>query len=404
MNEEEEEEQKEEVVPEHKPLVPYEEAEEPKTNEESVDEDATEKTEKEEEKPSIDPTKFINSFSETVVEEVKPKLKLPTLIFNEKTVELAPRAETKPEQEQQVGVNKANDQEVKKGSDSFVDSARTQAMVVESRKTQEVEPERSERLEEASMETQKDLQPLLDSGVDASVASKWDLEESFIGESAEAEFALQLNVSKDEFNGMELESPQKDLKEEEGPTTVLKKALQNIKEKDTVKKKRRSTNGGSDFEPEEHDMDTKKRKKKKKKKVDSGADESSDEETAVKTKKKKTRKSTEFSEDEEDLPRNKSASKEMVRDPSEEDSEVERRVSRKESRSQSKKRKRGEEKVEERRRSISSEEERRVAPGKGGSIQVRLENRPESSTSGRLGERLLKLAGGRDETKERRRE
>merc|ERR1719397_478275 len=266
MNEEEEEEQREEGVPEHKPLVPYEEAEEPKTNEESVDEDAIEKTEKEEEKPSIDPTKFINSFSETVVEEVKPKLKLPTLIFNEKTVELAPRAETKPEQEQQVGVNKANDQEVKKGSDSFAESARTQAMVVESRKTQEVEPERSERLEEASMETQKDLQPLLDSGVDASVASKWDLEESFIGESAEAEFALQLNVSKDEFNGMELESAQKDFKEEEGPTTVLKKALENIKEKEkdiTVKKKRRSTNGGSDLDPEEHDIDTKKRKKKR---------------------------------------------------------------------------------------------------------------------------------------------
>ena len=54
---------------------------------------------KEEEKPKIDPTKFINSFSETVVEEVKPKLKLPTLIFNEKTVELAPREEVKPETE-----------------------------------------------------------------------------------------------------------------------------------------------------------------------------------------------------------------------------------------------------------------------------------------------------------------
>merc|ERR1719151_405803 len=109
------------------------------------------------------------------------------------------------------------------------------------------------------MDTQKDLQPLLDSEVEAAAPSKWDLEESFIGENAEHEFALQLNLSKDEFNGMELESPQKDLKEEEGPTTVLKKALQNIKEKDTVKKK-----------------------KKKKKKVDSGADESSDEETAVK--------------------------------------------------------------------------------------------------------------------------
>merc|ERR1712107_783814 len=86
---------------EQKSLVPYEEAEEPKTNEESVDEDGQEKAEQEkgEEKPKVDPTKFINSFSETVVEEVKPKLKLPTLIFNEKTVELAPREEVKPETE-----------------------------------------------------------------------------------------------------------------------------------------------------------------------------------------------------------------------------------------------------------------------------------------------------------------
>merc|ERR1719430_1182425 len=89
------------------------------------------------------------------------------------------------------------------------------------------------------MDSQKDLQPLLDSEVEAAAPSKWDLEESFIGENAEPEFALQLNVSKDEFNGMELESPQKDLKEEEGPTTVLEKALENIKEKEkdiTLKK------------------------------------------------------------------------------------------------------------------------------------------------------------------------
>merc|ERR1712004_342573 len=67
--------------------------------------------EKEEEKPKIDPTKFINSFSETVVEEVKPKLKLPTLIFNEKTVELAPREEVKPEtevSETKIDVHKEN--------------------------------------------------------------------------------------------------------------------------------------------------------------------------------------------------------------------------------------------------------------------------------------------------------
>merc|ERR1712130_771135 len=273
QSEEEEEEEEKEEVPEQKPLVPYDEAEEPKTNEESVDEYGAEKTEKEEEKPSIDPTKFINSFSETVVEEMKPKLKLPTLIFNEKTVELAPRVETKPEPELQVAEPKADDdQEVKKAPES----SRTQDMVVESRTSQEVTttPGRSERhQEEASLDAQKDLLE-----VEASAApSKWDLEESFIGENAEPEFALQLNVSKDEFNGMDLESPQKDLKEDEAPTTVLKKALENIKEKekDTVKKKRRSTNGDSDLDPEEHEVDTKKRKKKKKKKVDSGADESS---------------------------------------------------------------------------------------------------------------------------------
>merc|ERR1712083_723968 len=191
-------------------------------------------------------------------------------IFNEKTVELAPRDETKPEPELQEAEPKVDDhQEVKNESDSFAHSTRTQDMAIESRTTQEVMMERSERHQEASMDTQKDL---LDSEVEAAAPSKWDLEESFIGENAEPEFALQLNVSKDEFNGMELESPQKDLKEEEGPTTVLKKALENIKEKqkETVKKKRRSTNGGSDFDPEEHDIDTKKRKKKKKKKVESG--------------------------------------------------------------------------------------------------------------------------------------
>merc|ERR1712001_362702 len=98
-------EQKEETT-EHKPLVPYDEGEEPRTNEESVDEDAPEKAE---DKPSIDPTKFFNSFSETVVEEVKPGLKLPTLIYNEKTVELAPRAKTKPEPELQEAEPKFDD-------------------------------------------------------------------------------------------------------------------------------------------------------------------------------------------------------------------------------------------------------------------------------------------------------
>merc|ERR1712053_26789 len=113
--------------------------------------------------------------------------------------------------------------------------------------------------------------------VEAAAPSKWELEENFTGE----EFALQLNVSKDEFNGMEMESPRKDLKEE--PTTALKKALENIKEKEkggVVRKKRRSTKSGSDHELEDPELDGKKRKKRKKKK-ESGAEESSDEETAV---------------------------------------------------------------------------------------------------------------------------
>merc|ERR1712088_314842 len=254
-------EQKEETT-EHKPLVPYDEGEE----------------------PSIDPTKFFNSFSETVVEEVKPKLKLPTLIFNEKTVELAPRAEVEPEPELQVGETKAGNYDVKK-SQKTSDSSKTQDMVVESRTIQEEmkEPEISKRNTETRADSQKDF--LLGGEVEAAAPSKWDLEESFIGENAGPEFALQLNVSKDEFNGMELESPEKDLKVEQDPTTVLKKALENIKEKEkgNVRKKRRSTNGGSDLDPEEDGVDTKKRKKKKKKKVESGADVSSDEELAVKT-------------------------------------------------------------------------------------------------------------------------
>merc|ERR1712045_923780 len=39
--------------------------------------------------PKPDTSKFINSFSEAV--EEKPKLNLPTLVFNDKTVELAPK-------------------------------------------------------------------------------------------------------------------------------------------------------------------------------------------------------------------------------------------------------------------------------------------------------------------------
>merc|ERR1711892_926759 len=69
-----------------KPLVPYGENEDVKTTEES--------SENQEEKQPADPTKFINSFSEAKADETKPKLNLPTLVFNDKTVELAPKENT----------------------------------------------------------------------------------------------------------------------------------------------------------------------------------------------------------------------------------------------------------------------------------------------------------------------
>merc|ERR1712018_726578 len=130
--EEDQEENKEGETVEQKPLVPYDEAEEPKTNEESVDENG--QGQAEEEKPKVDPTKFINSFSETVVEEVKPKLKLPTLIFNEKTVELAPREEVKPEteaSEAKIDVHKENTPE------PIANSSRAQNLATDSKKRQD---------------------------------------------------------------------------------------------------------------------------------------------------------------------------------------------------------------------------------------------------------------------------
>merc|ERR1712004_770360 len=103
--------------------------------------------EKEEEKPKIDPTKFINSFSETVVEEVKPKLKLPTLIFNEKTVELAPREEVKPETE--ASEAKIDVQE-EKNSVSIADSSKPQNLAAHSKKEEQESPvERHSRHKES---------------------------------------------------------------------------------------------------------------------------------------------------------------------------------------------------------------------------------------------------------------
>merc|ERR1712107_732314 len=195
-------------------------------------------------------------------EEVKPKLKLPTLIFNEKTVELAPREEVKPEtevSEAKIDVHKENTPE------PIANSSRAQNLATDSKKRQDKPAERSSRQEESKVEGARHEE----AKVEAAAPSKWDLEENFTGE----EFALQLNVSKDEFNGMEMESPRKDLKEE--PTTALKKALENIKEKEkggVVRKKRRSTKSGSDLELEDPELDGKKRKKRKKKK-ESGAEE-----------------------------------------------------------------------------------------------------------------------------------
>merc|ERR1711879_1108008 len=153
---------------------------------------------------------------------------------------------------------------------SIADSSQPHNLAAHSKKEQESPVERHSRHKESKVEGSRHEEAKMEVDkkvVEPEMPSKWDLEESFTSEGAEPEFALQLNVSKDEFNGMEMESPQKDLKEE--PTTVLKKALENIKEKEkggTVRKKRRSTKSGSDHELEDPELDGKKRKKRKKKK------------------------------------------------------------------------------------------------------------------------------------------
>merc|ERR1712126_399895 len=57
--------------------------------EEEVENNLLETQEKTPPKVAVDSSKFINSFSEAV--DVKPKHNLPTLVFNDKTVELAPK-------------------------------------------------------------------------------------------------------------------------------------------------------------------------------------------------------------------------------------------------------------------------------------------------------------------------
>lgn len=252
-----------------KPLVPYGENEDVKTTEES--------SENQEEKPPVDPTKFINSFSEAKAEEAKPKLNLPTLVFNEKTVELAPKEDHYTENDvgnESKPIDTTDVSQAVKSHDSEKYDKSS-----ESKPKQDVPRER--------IKTEPEPEPV------TNVVSKWDREDILTteypkkGESSNNKASLDSEHARE--NQMYDNEDSRSIKQEvaSGPQNVLRKALANMEKDNFVRDKKRKSLEGS--EPENDDSHTKKKKKKKKKKVET-EEESSEEEAKEKTKKKTKKK------------------------------------------------------------------------------------------------------------------
>merc|ERR1712198_291267 len=192
----------------------------------------------EEEKPQVDTSKFINSFSEAV--DVAPKtVPLPTLVFNDKTMELAP----KDDEEENVDVDEGHD----------VDNDQNDALDVD----------------EASA-----VNEVVDNDVLETELSKWD-KDDFYEETNQLSETSQKELKK--VSSME-DIP--------GPQTILKRALSNMeKDKHQRDMKRRSLESEDDIEVEEPHS-----RKKKKKKRDSSEEESSNQEEKKEKSKKKSKK------------------------------------------------------------------------------------------------------------------
>merc|ERR1712059_168299 len=235
-----------------KPLVPYEVADEGK----STPEESKSKT-----PDALDSSKFINSFGEVKFEEPKSKPMLPTLVFNEKTVELAPKDIASP-------------------PDS-----------VPPKEEKSTPPQTS--LPEVVMKPEEKTPLVKDCDkVDEIPSSKWDLDDTteayeepdnpLVRSDVSPGFARDLDLLKAQLGG-EQEFPSLSKQEGGGPENVLRRALANMEKDNVDKDKRRNSLEGSEV-GENAEVPLKKKKRK------SVSDEDTSGEEKVKSKKKSKNK------------------------------------------------------------------------------------------------------------------
>merc|ERR1712106_693641 len=208
-----------------KPLVPYGENEDVKTTEES--------SESQEEKQPADPTKFINSFSEAKADETKPKLNLPTLVFNDKTVELAPKENPGSE----VDVNNDLTLMIKNevlASEKKADIEKYDK-ITESKSKADLPRGRNEaKLQEKEQETV------------ANVVSKWDREDVLTTEYPKRESSHVKAELASEYHEFAEDSKTNVPNQSSGPQNVLRKALANMEKDNIVRDKKRKSIEGSE--------------------------------------------------------------------------------------------------------------------------------------------------------------
>merc|ERR1712126_750421 len=167
--------------------------------EEEVENNSLETEEKTPPKVAVDSSKFINSFSEAV--DVKPKHNLPTLVFNDKTVELAPKDGNHVDED----TNNELDDKIDDHNDS----------------------------------------ELLETGL-----SKWDKDE----------FYDETRKLSEPAPSQEIPKEQEDVP---GPQSILKKALVNMEKDHYVREKKRKSLEGESEEQTEESHQRKKKKKRR---------------------------------------------------------------------------------------------------------------------------------------------
>merc|ERR1712096_507147 len=228
--------------------------------------------------PPVDPTKFINSFSEAKVDYTKPEFDPPTLVLNDKTVDL----------KEEVLTENVECYETLPLSRPAADAERHKVS----------ENKRDRRASGSGLLRDKIETKLPEAESVASVSSKWDREDVLSLEYPEIdhplvknlidpEYARELDVVKAAISG-DQELP-KLIKPDStsGPQNVLRKALANMEKDNLVRDKKRKSLEGSELG---NDNDSLSKKKKKKKKKIETEDETSEEESRGRNKKKNKEK------------------------------------------------------------------------------------------------------------------